>query len=343
MSKKIVKKIKNKQITVGIIGLGYVGLPLAIRFLNKKINVIGIDIDKNKIKKIQKGISYIENKYFKKDKHYKEFQKNVSTNYKNIKDVDIIILCLPTPLNKKKTPDLSLLRDCLRKIKKFIKTNHTLILESTVYPGATYELFNSINKNNKFVLGENFYLIFSPERENPGDKSFSYKTTPKVVSGATKKCQLIAKNLYEIISKKVYAAESIKVAELSKLLENTYRSVNIGLINEFKIITERLGVNIWDVINAAKTKNFGFRPFNPGPGVGGHCIPIDPIYLSWYMKKKNYKSKIIEISSKLNSSMPNWISNRIFYHLKKNNIITKKVLIIGLAYKKNTGDTRESP
>jgi len=343
MLKKIINNIKNKKIKVGIIGLGYVGLPLAFRFLNKKISVIGIDIDPEKIKKIKRGVSYIENKKFKKDKFYDDFRRNVSSNYKNIFDVDFIIICLPTPLNKSKKPDISILKNCINKIRINLRFFQTLILESTVYPGATEELFSYINKKNKFELGKNFYLVFSPERENPGDKLFSYKKTPKVVSGYSKNCARVADHLYRIISNKVYVAKNIKVAELSKLLENTYRSVNIGLINEFKIITSKLKINVWDVIAAAKTKNFGFRPFNPGPGVGGHCIPIDPIYLSWYMKKKKYNSKIIENSSKLNSNMPNFVSRKIINYLKTNKVNVKNILIIGLAYKKNTGDTRESP
>ena len=323
--------------------MGYVGLPLAFRFLDAKINIIGIDNDQSKLSKIRKGISYIENKKFLKNNFYKDFQSNVSNNYSNVNKSDIIILCLPTPLNKNKKPDMSLLKSCINKIKKYVKLNQTLILESTVYPGATIELFNILNFKKNLNLGKNFYLVFSPERENPGDKSFSYKSTPKVVAGFSKSCSSIGYDLYKLISKKVFLANSIMVAELSKLLENTYRSVNIGLINEFKIISNKLNINIWDVIDAAKTKNFGFRPFNPGPGVGGHCIPIDPIYLSWYMKNKNYKSKIIEISSTLNSSMPIWVSNQIFKYIKKNEIKTKKLLIVGLAYKKNTADTRESP
>ncbi len=343
MSKYIIEKIKNRQITVCVVGLGYVGLPLAFRFLDEKIKVIGIDNDLTKIKKIKRGVSYIENKIFKKNNFYKEFQSSVSSNYSNAKNVDIIILCLPTPLNKINNPNMSFLNNCVKKLSKFLKKGQTLILESTVYPGATLELFKIINKKKRFSLGKNFYLIFSPERENPGDKLFSYKSTTKVVSGYSKVCGLIGLHLYKLFSKKVHLASSLKVAELSKLLENTYRSVNIGLINEFKMISGKLGVNVWDVINAAATKNFGFRKFNPGPGVGGHCIPIDPIYLSWYMKKKNYKTKIIEISSKLNSAMPIYVSNQIFNYIKKNNIKTKKILFVGISYKKNTADTRESP
>ena len=187
---------------------------------------------------------------------------------------------MPTPLNKRGKPDISILKNCAVKLRPFLKTNQVFILESTVYPGATAEIFKILNKNKNLKIGKNFNLIYSPERENPGDRNFSYKSTPKVVSGYSKACKEIALTLYRQIAKKVFLAKSIIVAEMSKLLENTYRSVNIGLVNEFKIISDKLGLNVWDVIEAAKTKNFGYRSFNPGPGVGGHCIPIDPIYLS---------------------------------------------------------------
>ncbi len=343
MSKYILSKIKSKKINIGIIGLGYVGLPLAIRFLNKNYNVQGIEIDNNKINLIKKGICYIENKKFGKNLQFKKFFKDISSDYSAIKNVDIIIICLPTPLSNEGKPDISILKNCAIKLRPFLKSNQIFVLESTVYPGATFEIFKILNKNRDLRIGKNFNLIYSPERENPGDKNFSYKSTTKVVSGYSKSCKEIGLVLYKVIAKKVFVAKSIIVAEMSKLLENTYRSVNIGLVNEFKIISDKLGLNIWDVIEAAKTKNFGYRSFNPGPGVGGHCIPIDPIYLSWFMRKKKYKTKIIEISSKLNSSMPNWVFNKIYKHIKQNKIKLKKLIFIGIAYKKNTSDTRGSP
>ncbi len=343
MSKSILSKIKNKKIKVGIIGLGYVGLPLAIRFLKQKVNVQGVEITSEKINLIKKGICYIENKNFLNNSYFDKFKKNVTNDYSCLKQQDIIIICLPTPLNKSKKPDISIIKKSVIKLRKILNQNHVLILESTVYPGATLEIFKLFNNKNKYTLGRNFHLIFSPERENPGDKLFTYDKTPKVVSGYSKECSKIAYNLYSLIAKKVFIAKSIKVAEMSKLLENTYRSVNIGLVNEFKIISDKLGINVWDVIEAAKTKNFGFRPFHPGPGVGGHCIPIDPIYLTWLMKKKKYNSKLIETSSKLNSSMSEWVYRKIIKYLKKNRISSKKILVVGISYKKNTSDTRESP
>ncbi len=343
MSKYILAKIRNKKIKIGIIGLGYVGLPLAIRFLNKKINVQGIENDIQKINLIKRGVCYIENKKFGKNNFFKNFFKCVSSDYSVLKNVDIVIICLPTPLDKFNKPDITILKKCALKLRKYIRNNQAFILESTVYPGATFEIFKILNKYKNLKVGKNFNLIFSPERENPGDKKFSYKSTPKVVSGYSTVCSKVALTLYKLIASKVFVAKSIIVAEMSKLLENTYRSVNIGLVNEFKIISNKLGLNVWDVIDAAKTKNFGYRSFNPGPGVGGHCIPIDPIYLSWLMGKQKYKTKIIEISSKLNSSMPNWVFNEIYKHLKIRNLNLKKLIFIGVAYKKNTSDTRGSP
>ena len=343
MSKYILSKIKSKKVSIGIIGLGYVGLPLAIRFLDKNFDVQGVETDKNKINLIKRGTCYIENKKFGKNAQFKKFFKSVSSDYSKLKNVDIIVICLPTPLSVTGKPDISILKNCAIKLRPFLKNNQIFVLESTVYPGATIEIFKILNKNKKLEIGKNFNLIYSPERENPGDKNFSYKSTTKVVSGYSKSCEKIGLSLYKVIAKDVFLAKSIIVAEMSKLLENTYRSVNIGLVNEFKIISDRLGLNVWDVIEAAKTKNFGYRSFNPGPGVGGHCIPIDPIYLSWLMRKKKYKTKIIEISSKLNSAMPKWIVNKIFLHIKNKKIKYKKIVFVGIAYKKNTSDTRGSP
>ena len=343
MFAQLLSKIKNKKFQVGIIGLGYVGLPLAIRFLNAKINVIGFETDSDKNNLIQNGICYIENKKFKNDKYFRAFRKNVTSDYSKLSSVDIIIVCLPTPLTKSNKPDISILKKCANKISRYLKENQMFILESTVYPGATIEIYKILNKYKKYKLGYNFFLSFSPERENPGDKLFSYKYTPKVVSGYSPICLKIAFNIYKLIARKVFLAKSINVAEMSKLLENTFRSVNIGLVNEFKIISNKLKINIWDVIEAAKTKNFGFRAFHPGPGVGGHCIPIDPLYLSWILEKKNINTNLIKTSSKLNSSMPDWVTKKLFAYLKKNKNKSNKITVFGLSYKKNTKDMRGSP
>ncbi len=343
MYKEILNKIKNNKIKVGIIGLGYVGLPLLERFLKKKVNVFGIDNDLKKISSLKNGKSYLPNVKNKYVKYFKKYPDKISSNYSLVKNMDIIIICLPTPLKINKTPDMEILYGCIKNLRKFVTMNQVLILESTVYPGATEELFKRLNYKSKLNIGRNFYLIFSPERENPGDKKFSYKTTPKVVGGSTSKCMEIGYSLYKKIAKKVHITKSIQVAEMSKLLENSYREVNIGLANEMKLISERMNINIWDVIQAAKTKNFGFSAFNPGPGTGGHCIPIDPMYLVWASKKKNFLPKLIWASSRLNSSMPKVIVNKIY---KKMNLLKKRkknILFIGVAYKKNVGDVRHSP
>ena len=239
MNKKLLEKIKKKKITVAVIGLGYVGLPLCMRLIAKGINVLGIDTDSDKINLLKKGKSHIKKLKINKLSYFKKNPKNLSSDYNLIKKSDVIIICLPTPLKKNMIPEMKYISFCFKKIKKFLKKNHILILESTVYPGATNKYFNKINKYLNFIVGENIFLIYSPERENPGDKNFDYIKTPKVVSGKTKNCEIIAKLIYNIICKKVFLASSIEVAEMSKLLENTYRSVNIGLVNELKLFRKK--------------------------------------------------------------------------------------------------------
>ncbi len=338
--KNILKKITNKSIIITIIGLGYVGLPLTYRFIKKKIKTYGIDTDEKKVNYLINGKNYIKSikiNYFKKNKN------RVFSSYNIVSKSDIIIICLPTPLKRNK-PDLSYIKKCMKGILPYLKEGQMLILESTVYPGATNEILISKLKQ-RFVIGKNFFIGYSPERENPGDKYFSYQKTPKVVSGHTKNCSLIIEKFYKIISKKVYVSTSIAVAETSKLLENLYRAVNIGLINEFKIICKKLDIDVFDVIDAASTKNFGFHKFTPGPGWGGHCIPIDPFYLSWISRKKGYDPKLISVSGKINTLISKRIVDEIILFIKNKYRNKKKIrfLIIGLSYKKNVDDDRESP
>jgi len=334
----------KKNFCVSIIGLGYVGLPLALRFIKNNIDVYGIDTDSKKINFLKKGISPFNlNKNYEYLKYFKINNSRLSSNYNLINKTDITIICLPTPLDKKYNPDMTYLRECFNKLKYILKPGHALSLESTVYPGATEELFSKIiNKKKRFKLGEDFFLLYSPERENPGDPIFSYQKTTKVVSGYSKKCKKIAKIIYSKIAKKIHVTESIKAAEMSKLIENIYRSVNIGLVNEFKIIADKLKIDLWDTLGAARTKNFGYRPFKPGPGTGGHCIPIDPYYLDWVIKKKNYNSTFINFSKKIDRKMPIWSFSKIKKILNKKKMI-KKILFLGVSYKKNVDDTRESP
>lgn len=338
MIKEILTKFKNKKFKIGIIGLGYVGLPLCQRFTKAGVNVIGVDNDSFKIEALKKGVPYIKSNKLKNYKYFKNNKENLSTNYNILKKCDAILICLPTPLKNSK-PDLSYVFDCAKNLKKIVKPYQLLVLESTVYPGATHELINII-KQKKLELGKNFFVGYSPERENPGDKNFSYKKTPKVISGYSNNCLVLMDALYAHIIYKRVKTDDLRTAELSKLLENLYRSVNIGLINELKIICDHLKIDIFKVIDLASTKNFGFQKFLPGPGLGGHCIPIDPYYLSWISKKKGYEPKFIPLAGKINSLMPSWIVKKLLSKLKNSK---KKILILGVAYKKNIDDDRESP
>ena len=339
---QLLKKIKQKKIKIGIVGLGYVGLPLAIRFLKKKINIFGVDVDKKKIISLKNGKSYIRSIENKKIKYFKNNKNRISYNYKLLKEVDVIIVCLPTPLKYKNKPDLDFINKCVKKITPFLK-DKIFVLESTVYPGATEDILKKFI-HKKHVVGEEVFVGYSPERENPGDKNFSYQKTPKVISGYTDKCVTLVSELYKIIASKVYKAKNIETAEMSKLLENIYRSVNISLINELKIISKYFDkINILDVIETAGTKNFGFTKFYPGPGIGGHCIPIDPYYLSWASKRKGYDSRFIRLSGNYADFLPKWILNNILGFYKSRRIKLGKALILGVSYKANVDDDRESP
>ncbi len=333
----LLKKIKKKQINIAVFGIGYVGIKLVLALAEKNCNVTCFDQDKNKLKKISKGkspFSYIPDNQIKKIRKKLFFQKS----YKDVAKADIIIMCLPTPLTNNK-PDLSHIKKCWENIKKFVKKGQLIILESTTYPGCTEEIFlNQLQK--KFKMDNEFFLSYSPERENPGDAKFNFKNTPKVVSGIGKNSLILCNNFYKIITKKTVLSPSIKIAEMSKLLENIYRSINIALINELKIATHNLNIDIYDVIKIASTKPFGFQKFLPGPGTGGHCIPIDPIYFSWYSKKKGFDVKFIKLSSQVNSFRTSWIIKKILGLTKR--IIRPKILLLGLSYKKNIEDTRES-
>ena len=338
MKKLLLSKFKNKKFIVGIVGLGYVGLPICERFSRAGVEVIGVDNNSSKINTLKRGSSYIKSSKLKNFNYFNKNKKNLSTNYKILTKCAAILICLPTPL-KNYRPDMSYVFNCAKKLKKIIKPYQLLVLESTVYPGATNDLVNII-KQKKLNIGSNFFVGYSPERENPGDKSFSYKKTPKVISGFSKYCLILMDALYKHITFKRVKSEDLKSAELSKLLENLYRSVNIGLINELKIICEYLKIDIFKVIDLAATKNFGFQKFLPGPGLGGHCIPIDPYYLSWISKKKGYDPMFIPLAGKINTMMPLWVVNKMLSNLKSPK---QKILILGVAYKKNVDDDRESP
>tara|TARA_Y100000389_G_C17470712_1_gene530446 strand:- start:7730 stop:9010 length:1281 start_codon:yes stop_codon:yes gene_type:complete len=333
----LLKKIKNKKASIGIIGLGYVGLPLAGVFAKNNFNVTGIDIDLRKVKMLNKSKSYI--KHIKNnflEKIQKKFK--ATSNFKIINLLDIIIICLPTPLNNLKNPDLSYIQNTLEKIKPFLKKGQIIILESSTYPGSTKKMVQPIINQKKFILGKNFFLGYSPEREDPSNKKYSISNIPKLLSGTTPECKELTKTIYSKIVKKTVSMSCIEAAEFTKIFENTFRSVNIALVNELKLLSTKTKLNINEIINAASTKPFGFKAFQPGPGVGGHCIPIDPYYLNWVAKKNDMKINFIGLAGKINDMMPKWIVNE---SLKGK--VVKKALILGVAYKKNVDDMRESP
>jgi UDP-N-acetyl-D-glucosamine dehydrogenase len=341
--KQIIQSIKKRNSIIGIIGLGYVGLPLCNIFLKNKFTVYGFDIDKKKINHLKKKYIYIPNIESK----FKNFINNklfIFNNFNAITKVDVIIICVPTPVTKNNTPDLSPVIGTIKGIIKFIKPNQLLILESSTYPGTTEQLIvNQIKK--KFIVGKNYFIGYSPEREDPGNRKFLMKNIPKIVSGYTNKCKFLTKLLYKQVLRKIIPVSSIAVAEFAKIYENSYRSVNIALANESKILAKKLNLNIFEIINAAKTKPFGFKAFYPGPGVGGHCIPVDPWYLSWIAKKKNIKLDFLNTAGKVNKSITQWVFKNIKLELKKLNlkINKQKFFILGAAYKKNINDLRESP
>jgi UDP-N-acetyl-D-glucosamine dehydrogenase len=332
------------KIKVGVIGLGYVGLPLVLLLTKKKINTLGFDLDEKKISKLKKNISYISDAKNSDLHSINKKQLYCMKDIQNIKYCDYIVFCLPTPL-KNNAPDLSYINNAFNNCYDFLRKNQTIILESTVYPGATEEIF--VKKlNKKFVIGENFFLCFSPERIDPGNQKFknkNYKNITKLISGYTNNCTNNIKKLYSKIFKKIFICQNIKIAETAKLFENSFRSVNIGLSNEFKMLCHKLKINIFSVLDAAETKPFGFKRFDPGPGVGGHCIPIDPLFVKWIGKKNNFNTHFITLSNKTNNKVTTWTINKILDIYKKNNFkYGRKILFLGATYKKNVNDLRES-
>lgn len=337
------QKINSRRAIISVIGLGYVGLPLSINFIKHKFKVIGIDNDKKKISLLKKGESYISS--ISKKKFNKIKFDSLSSKFNSINTSDIIIYCLPTPISNKKLPDLRILKRSIDQSKIFYKKGQLIILESTTYPGCTEDLFIPILKSLGFEIESNFFLAYSPEREDPGNKNFNLKNTIKLVSGYGFNSLELSSKLYKKSKVKIHKTSSLKTAEMTKLLENTYRNINIGFINEMKIISRKLEININEVIDSAKTKPFGFNAFYPGPGVGGHCIPVDPHYLLWKSKKVGINPKLIKHSLLVNEAMPKYIYLESCNILKKKfkKIKNIKILFIGLSYKKNINDLRESP
>jgi UDP-N-acetyl-D-glucosamine dehydrogenase len=326
--------------------LGYVGLPLAMEFAKAGFEVIGIDLDIDKVKRINNGESYV------KDvpgddvkKAVKKKRLSATTDYSMLKKADAISICVPTPLRKTKDPDISYIIDSSRRIAKYLKKGQLIVLESTTYPGTTTEVIQPILEESGLRAGGDFFLAFSPERVDPGNQKFKIKNTPKIIGGVTKECANISAVLYSQIIDTVVKVSSTKAAEVIKLLENTFRSVNIGLVNEIAIICGKLDLDVWEIIDAAATKPFGFMPFYPGPGLGGHCIPVDPHYLSWKLKTLDYNARFIELAGEINGAMPDFVVSRISDALNgvKKSIKGSRILILGVSYKKDVEDVRESP
>ena len=344
-TQRLIKRIVSKEASIAIIGLGYVGLPLALRFADCGYTVNGIDTNEDKIALLKKGkstIKSIEDSYLQ-DGLEENF--SISSDFSIIGNSDAIIICVPTPLGIHKEPDLSHVKNVLLEIKPYLKHSQILSLESTTYPGTTSEIILPIFDELNLNVGIDFYIVHSPEREDPGNKTFDLKSIPKIVGGHTAECLKVGKHLYQQVVESVIEVSSTEAAEMTKLLENIYRSVNIGLVNELKIVASAMNIDIYEVIDAAATKPFGYTPFYPGPGLGGHCIPIDPFYLSWKAKEFGVNTKFIELAGEVNSNMPNWVSDQIGLALNSasKSVSNSKILILGVAYKKNIDDLRESP
>lgn len=355
MHNQILKKIENKSAVIGIIGLGYVGLPLALEYAIKGFKTIGFDIDERKIPILNAGKSYI--KHIKENKIQKtvKSRKFIATDdFSRLPEADAIIICVPTPLNEHREPDMTYIENSGKIIAQYLREGQFVSLESSTYPGTTEEILLPMFENapltqktgkKKFVVGKDFYLAFSPEREDPNNPKYSTATIPKVVGGVTPNCLKIALELYNQVIVKTVPVSSPRAAEATKLLENIYRSINIALVNELKMVFERMNIDVWEVVDAASTKPFGFQPFYPGPGLGGHCIPIDPFYLTWKAREFEISTKFIELAGEINTFMPYYVvekSAEVLNKFKKS-LNGSRILILGASYKKDIDDMRESP
>ncbi|MCX6170085.1 MAG: nucleotide sugar dehydrogenase [Ignavibacteriales bacterium] len=350
---QFIYKINSKTATIAVIGLGYVGLPLALEFSKKGFKTIGFDIDEGKIPLLMSGQSYI--KHIPSEKialAVKSQLFSATTDFSRIKETDAILLCVPTPLDEHREPDLTYVKNSAELVAQFLRKGQLVVLESSTYPGTTEEILlplfedsGLVEGNKKFEVGEDFFLAFSPEREDPNNPNYSTSTIPKVVGGTTSKCLEIACLLYDQIIIKTVPVSSTRVAEATKLLENIYRSVNIALMNELKMVFDKMKIDVWEVIEAAKTKPFGFQAFYPGPGLGGHCIPIDPFYLTWKAREYDISTKFIELAGEINTYQPYYVAEKVISVLNQNckSIKGAKILILGVSYKRNIDDKRESP
>ncbi len=346
MKQKLKDAIQTHGAKIGIIGMGYVGLPLVIRFGRSGYRVTGFDIDKEKVASLKKGRSYIAHIPSEDlSSLIDEGRFSPTDDYELLREMDVVIICVPTPLTKTQEPDLRYVRATSRQIAQHGRKGQLIILESTTYPGTTREILLPDLSKPFGEVGKDFFLAYSPEREDPGNPDFSTEKIPKVVGGMTPACRELAAALYGEVIRKVVPVSSPEVAEFTKLLENIYRSINIALVNELKVLANRMGIDIWEVIQAASTKPFGFHPFYPGPGLGGHCIPIDPFYLSWKAKQYDFATRFIQLSGEINTSMPRYVVSRLMDGLneREKSLKGSSILVLGIAYKKNVDDLRESP
>ncbi|KIE18097.1 UDP-N-acetyl-D-glucosamine dehydrogenase [Smithella sp. SC_K08D17] len=342
----LLKKIQKDEALIGIIGLGYVGLPLALAFTGNNFKVLGFDIDAKKIKALEKGDCYISHIDGDKVKQAVKSKKlSATSDFSRLNEPDVIIICVPTPLTAQRDPDMSYIIKTAGQVKNCLRPGQLIVLESTTYPGTTDELVKNMLEETGLICSRDFFLAFSPEREDPGNKSFSTTTIPKVVGGVDKASGDLAQAMYEKVIQKTVRVKNSRTAEAVKLTENIFRAINIAMVNELKVIYERMGIDIWDVLDAAATKPFGFMRFNPGPGWGGHCIPLDPFYLSWKARECGMETKFIELAGEVNRRMPEYTVSRLQQALNERGKSVKgsKIMVIGLAYKKDINDDRESP
>ena len=338
-------KIKSKDAKIGIIGMGYVGIPLGLEFSDKGFTVLGFDKDTKRVDDINAGKQIMKHITKKSMDKFVENKGSATAEFSRIKNMDCLIICVPTPLDKHEQPDMSYVESASLEISKNLQKKQLIVLESTTYPGTTNEIVKPILEKSGLIAGKDFFLAYSPEREDPGNKEFSVSKIPKVMGGLTENCLRLTSSLYKHIVLETVEVSTMETAEATKLMENIFRAVNIAMVNELKLVLDRMNVNIWEVIDAAKTKPFGFMPFYPGPGMGGHCIPIDPFYLSWKAKEYNIEAKFIELAGEINRKMTENITHRIGKALNddKKSIRKSNIMILGVAYKKDIDDIRESP
>ena len=345
MKNELLNKLNNKDAVIGIVGLGYVGLPLMLRYIEVGYKVLGFDIDQEKVDALNAGRSYIEHISSDTISHATQHGFTATTDFSRAVEADALIICVPTPLNKYREPDLSFVTDTTDSLVPYLRAGQVFSLESTTYPGTTDEELAPRLEKSGLKVGRDIFLVYSPEREDPGNPDFVTRTIPKVCGGMTEACLEIGLALYGQVIDQVVPVSSTRAAEMTKLLENIHRAVNIGLVNEMKVVSDKMGVDIHEVIRAAATKPFGFVPYYPGPGLGGHCIPIDPFYLTWKAREYGLHTRFIELAGEVNSSMPDFVIGKVAHALNqaKKSINGSRVLVLGIAYKKNVDDMRESP